>query len=297
MNRYQMILQKEPVPSLTFMIQAPCSSGEILQELHISRKLRHRLFQEKRICVNASILSHHGQLQPYDVMEIFYPQEVERIPSWKQPLRISYEDDLFLIVQKPVGMLVHSDGINTSHTLNNCVQAYYDEQGLQLPVRPLHRLDYETSGLVIYCKLPFLQPYLDALLQEKQIERIYLAWVKGQLHEQAILVDQPIARDRHNAKKMRISPNGAAARTWIYPKEERKNATLVECHLESGRTHQIRIHLAWLHHPILSDPLYGTKDSRIKRCALHAWKVRLYHPLLDETLEVCCELPEDMKQI
>lgn len=283
---------------LRFLIQNTLSSDQLLEHFFLSRKQRYIYYQQHRIQQNQNWITKNTQLHPQDEVRIdVSPFEITSIPSWHQEVKVCYEDDLFLIVDKPAGIIIHSDGVNTSHTLNNCIQAYYEEHHIQAPVRPIHRLDQETSGLVLYCKIPFLQPLLDHLLHEKKIERIYLAWVKGTIQEKKIIIDQPLARDRHQAKKMRVSAHGMDASTTVLPKKRNKNTTLVECHLKTGRTHQIRVHLAYLHHSILSDPLYGTKDSRINRCALHAWKIRIAHPLSGEMIEVISDLPNDMNHL
>lgn len=295
MKECQLIYHAE-TQVLQCILHQAMTSDDLFQLFHCAKKQRHLFYMEKRIQRNGISLARNTQCFQNDVLSFMVETTPDPIPAWFKSIEIIYEDDLVLVVNKPAHMIVHSDGQNTTHTLNNCVQAYYNQRHITLPVRPIHRLDQDTTGLVMYCKLPFLQPYLDFLLQEKQIERIYKAWVKGSLTKESI-VDQPIARDRHNAKKMRVSPSGAAAYTIMKPIKQIENATLVECHLKTGRTHQIRVHLAYLHHPILSDPLYGTKDPRIHRCALHAWKLCFVHPFYDKQIELVCDLPDDMNSL
>lgn len=279
---------------LQIVLHNDMTSDELFQLFHISRKHRYQYYVEKRVQVQGNIITQNTPCKRDDKITLLLITEPSSIPVWNHPIDIIYEDELCLILNKPVSMIVHSDGQNTTHTLNNCVQAYYNKQGLSIPVRAIHRLDQETSGLIFYCKIPFFQPYFDHELEKKRIERIYLAWVCGDM-KQAITVEQPIARDRHDAKKMRVSATGAYACTTFQPLQHKKAATLVECHLKTGRTHQVRVHLAYLHHPIIGDRLYGTKDSRIARCALHAYKLRFVHPIKDKSIEVVCEMKDDMK--
>lgn len=269
----------------------------LLETFMIPRKLRYQLYQKGCIYRNAICIQKNQAICEEDLIEIEMPMEEDGLIPWEQDLQVVYEDALFLIVDKPVGMLIHSDGINETRTLHNIVKAYYVRKNLPCPVRALHRLDVETSGLVIYCKLPFFQPMLDQLLQEKKIQRIYLGIVAGTMPKKPRWIEKPIGRDRHDAKKMGVFPSGAYAATKIIPRKQLKDATLVECHLKTGRTHQIRVHLASIGHPLLSDSLYGKKDARIDRCALHAWRVQLYHPILQKQIEVECEMPIDMLNI
>lgn len=266
----------------------------LLTTFYISRKLRYQLYHEGCIRVNTSTISQSIHLRNQDYVEIVMLEIVDEIKPWDQPLHIVYEDALFLIVNKPVGMLIHSDGVNETRTLHNIVKSYYRKQSLSCPVRAIHRLDMETSGLVMYCKLPFFQPMLDQLLKEKKIQRIYLAIVSGCIQKKEQWIEKPIGRDRHHAKKMGVFPTGSYAATNIIRRKTLINATLVECRLKTGRTHQIRVHLASIGHPLLSDSLYGRKDQRIDRCALHAWKLRFDHPILQKQVEVECEMPQDM---
>lgn len=269
----------------------------LLEAFMIPRKMRYQLYQRGCICMNGMHILKNQEVCEKDKIEIEMPMEEDTLVSWEQELQIVYEDALFLIVNKPVGILIHSDGINETRTLHNMVKAYYRKQKLSCPVRAIHRLDVETSGLVIYCKLPFFQPMLDQLLMDKKIQRIYLGIAEGTMPKKPQWIEKPVGRDRHNAKKMGVYPSGAYAATKIIPRKQLKDATLVECHLKTGRTHQIRVHLASIGHPLLSDSLYGNKDACINRCALHAWRVQLYHPILQKQIEIECEMPIDMLRI
>lgn len=287
----------EQTNSLVFFIDAPCTVDHVFTYYHVAKHLRYQFYQNGCVHLNDHIVKQNQCCQETDVLTILPLHTESAIVPWIQPLHICYEDPCFLIVDKPSGMLVHSDGVNQTHTLHNCVQAYYQANHIQSAVRSIHRLDRETSGLVLYCKMPFFQAYADHLLAEKQIERIYLAWVKGIIPEDTLVIDRPIGRDRHNAKRMRVHPSGKQAVTIITVKQRKKDACLVECRLKTGRTHQIRVHLASIHHPILADSLYGTMDQSMDRCALHAWKLRFYHPLYERIQEVVCPLPKDMKDL
>ena len=239
-------------------------------------------------------------LQKNDVIRLkaFIDKDDEVVPSNHTP-RIIYEDDFLLIVDKKSGMLVHSDGATDKPVLASDVKYYYILNDIHTPVRPLHRLDEETSGLVIFSKSTLLQPYFDKLLQEKKIKREYYAFVDGYYRKgQKFVVDAPIGRDRHNAKKMRVSESGKSAKTNCICLESSRenNCSFVSCELESGRTHQIRVHLKHHKHPIISDSLYGTRYEYVDRLALQAYKVTIDSILYDEPLIISIPLANDLRK-
>lgn len=282
---------------LTIPITTHTTIETLLKSFHLSKKQRYLLCVKRQIEVNARTITQSIPLQPGDNVIIHLTSESDMIPAWNHPLQILYEDDVLLIVNKPSGMLVHSDGINTDHTLCNAVKAHYDHSHQQTLVRPIHRLDIDTSGLVLFSKQPFFQALLDAQLSSKLIHREYQAICEGVMEKSFWDIQKGIARDRHDAKKMRIDPKGKEARTQIRVISQYRDHALVTCQLFTGRTHQIRVHLASIHHPILADTLYGRKDPRISRCALHAYQLTFLHPLSRETICCSADMPEDMKSL
>ncbi|MCI8850015.1 MAG: RluA family pseudouridine synthase [Erysipelotrichaceae bacterium] len=278
---------------LSFHIHQSISVDDILMFFSIARKQRYLYYHNRLIKLNNLIITQSKNCQNGDIVVIDCRQAiVEQLPLWNRDLDICYEDDLCLIVNKPSGVLVHSDGVNQNHTLHNMVQAYYHKQNIHAPIRAIHRLDKDTSGLLFYCKLPFFQAYFDKLLQEKQISRKYLAWCFGSINS-AMIIDKSIARDRHHANKMCVSDHGAYAQTHVEPLALHANCTLAACRLKTGRTHQIRVHLASIKHPLLSDPLYGFRHPKAQRLALHAWELQFYHPLKKEIVTISCPVPDD----
>lgn len=271
----------------------------IFSYLHIAKKTRYLYYQQKRVLLNRKIIHTNTPLNRKDKIEIHTacePVDETCTPCYDE-IHILYEDELLLIVDKPSGMLVHSDGVSIKTTLYDLVKGYYLINGYSCAVRAIHRLDYETSGAVIFCKIPFLQPLLDYMLKEKKIERRYRALCAGTCRKQHFTIDAAIGRDRHHASRMRICEKGKPARTDVTVLANNKDYLYVECQLHQGRTHQIRVHLSSIGHPILHDTLYGNNDSRIMRTALHAYQVILYHPLLKKQLVIECPLPDDIKNL
>lgn len=273
------------------------NSDDLLAHFHLSRKTRYLYYQQKAIERNGRFLTQAAPLSLKDRLMIHLQMEQDATAPWAQPLDVLYEDAVLLVVQKPSGLLVHSDGQNSTHTLCNIVKHHYLQESCDSCVRPLHRLDVETSGALLFCKEPFFQPLLDHQLENKEIYREYDAIVKGKITQKHFSIQRPIGRDRHNAKKMRISDNGKPARTDVTRMAVYENYSWVRCRLFTGRTHQIRVHMAAIGHPLLSDPLYGKIDHRMSRLALHASHMVIPHPLTQQPLDISCALPADMKQL
>ncbi len=270
-----------------------------LDSFNQSKKNKYQLIQQGLLKHNFQVAKEEAMLKKDDIISFPYQllSEEPLIP-YNEPLDIVYEDPFLLIVNKQAGLLIHSDGVNTTCTLSNMVQHYYFLTHQKCTVRPIHRLDQDTTGLVVFSKCSFFQPYLDFCLANKEIEREYKAIVEGRIPKNMIIkINKPIGRDRHNSKKRRISNTGKDAYTTVESELCAKNYTLVHCKLKTGRTHQIRVHLSSIHHPILSDSLYGKKSSLIHRCALHAYKIRMIHPISNKELIIHADIPNDMKKL
>lgn len=229
----------------------------------------------------------------------FYSIAEAGFVSWWYPLEVLYEDDDCMVVHKPAGLSVHPAGPGEQRTLANAVASYYETTGQQVAVRHIHRLDQWTSGPVLYAKHAFAQYKLDADMREKAIERIYLAVVHGVPHQQRGTINAPIGKDRHVSGKRRVSPRGDEAITHyeVLARYAEDSASLLRLRLETGRTHQIRVHLSHIGHPIVGDTLYGSKDSTMTRQALHGERLRFHHPLSGSLIDVEDPMPEDIRQL
>lgn len=284
---------------LSIPISQKTSIDQILQDLFLSKKTRYLLYQNALITVNGNIQKQNKSLQNGDLLMIQSVFPSESIPSYAHAIDILYEDDIFLVINKEPHMLVHSDGINTDHTVCNCVQYYFMQSQQTCPVRPLHRLDQETSGILLFCKYPLLQPLLDHWMESKQIQRSYLAVVEGKFPNKKQVYTDPIGRDRHDARRYITYPKGkpACTKAALLQYDERTNCSLIRCTLETGRTHQIRVHLSTHGYPLVNDPLYGRKKKRSGRLALHSATISLFHPLTQQMLTISCPLPKDLTQL
>lgn len=212
-------------------------------------------------------------------------------------LDILYEDDNILIINKPARCHIHSDGNeNINNTLANMVGAYYKKKGLDMPVRYIHRLDYETTGIIIFAKDPLTMSALSKQLENHDLRRDYLAFVEGIVPED-VIINKPIGRNRHNSQKYLVSKTGKEAITICHPIGHYKNKTLVRLSLKTGRTHQIRVHMTSIGHPLLGDTLYGGNQKYIKRVALHSYFVSFNNPITNKKIELSSRLPKDIEII
>ena len=220
--------------------------------------------------------------------------EESRIASENIPLDILYEDAALLIVNKPAGMLVHPTGGEYSHTLANAVLFHYEAHGEKHAFHPVHRLDRQTSGLVLIAKEAHVQHLLSAP-DKMSMERIYLAIIEGAPPEPCGTIDAPIARRPGSIIERMVSSAGQPAVTHYETLCTKNGLSLLSLRLETGRTHQIRVHLAHIGYPLLGDDLYGGTKERISRQALHATRLCLRHPFSGKTVAVTAALPRDMR--
>lgn len=189
-------------------------------------------------------------------LALFPYREAGIEPVW-QELEVLYEDDFCLVVHKPAGMAVHPDGSGAGVTLDHIVAAHYAASGGGVAVRHIHRLDKDTTGPVLYAKNEYAQLVLDEDMRDKTVSRLYAAIVEGSVPPELTVIDAPIGRDRHHAARRRVSPGGQAAVTRIIGQEALPGGTVLKVKLETGRTHQIRVHLSHAGHPLYGDDLYG----------------------------------------
>ena len=205
---------------------------------------------------------------------------------------ISYEDDYLLIIDKPAGMLVHPTVNEWGCTLYDYVTEYYQRKGITANIHPVSRLDRHTSGLVIFAKEPIIQHWLS----QQQMDKEYLAIVTDELPNDEGIIEAPIARKEGSIIERCVSENGKYAKTSYKLLAKRKDLSLLQVKLFTGRTHQIRVHMAYIGCPLFNDNLYGTPGPQ-SRHALHAFKLRFIHPVSDTPVEITRTLPEDLRRI
>ena len=253
-------------------------------------------FQTPGILVNGRKARVTEGVQPGDLVTVGIPwaggKKSARLLPWEAPLRILYEDDTLLVVEKPAGILVHPSGVHYQDTLSNQVAAHYQRKGISCPVRPVGRLDKDTSGIVLFAKNEVAAARLSQ--GEGKIKKEYLCLAKGLFLEKNGWIRTPMRRCNTRELRMEIHREGKEALTRYQVQEERKGASLLQVEILTGRTHQIRLHMASIGHPLLGDGLYGDgEEEGFQRSALHAGKVSFLHPIRGEQMELSVGLPED----
>ncbi len=267
-----------------------------------SRSYLQKLIKDGSVLVNGRQIKASYRMEEEDLVELEMPdlKELEVIAE-DIPLSILYEDADLLIVDKPKGMVVHPSAGHQTGTLVNAVLFHCQGQlsGINGVMRPgiVHRIDRDTTGALVVCKNDHAHCHVAAQLKEHSINRRYLAVVEGVIKEEEGCVDAPIGRHPTERKKMACGvKNGKRAVTHYRVLERYRNHTLVECRLETGRTHQIRVHMASIHHPVLGDPVYGPARSKnpfhLEGQALHARILGLIHPSTGVYVEAKAPLPE-----
>ncbi len=277
-------------------------NGERLDKLltlgKLSRSQAASLIRQGQATVNGNVVIIPSfRAKTGDEVVLHVPMETEIIDKGENiPLDILYQDAHLAVVVKPHGMVVHPAAGNERGTLVNALLHHLDSLssvGGQRRPGIVHRLDKDTSGLMVVAKNDKVHLHLSRQLAERKMEKLYLAVVAGRMKEVAGEVDLPIGRSQRDRKKMAVRPEGRAAQTQWHLVEQRPASALIAIRLITGRTHQIRVHMAALHHPVLGDPLYGHRSMPpAPRLMLHAWRLRFTHPVTGE--EIRCEAPPEV---
>ncbi|WP_432400718.1 RluA family pseudouridine synthase [Wukongibacter sp. M2B1] len=286
--------------------------ASIRLDLYLSRELNdlsrsyvQKLIEKGNVKINSEvILSKKFKISMNDEIEIVIPEpEKLKLEPENIPIEIVYEDEDLMVVYKPQGMVVHPAPGHYTGTLVNAL-LYHSEKlsSINGIIRPgiVHRIDKDTSGLLMIAKNNVAHNSLAAQLKEHSTNRIYSALVHGNLETDSGTIDLPIGRHPVNRlKRAVVENNGKRAVTHFKVIERLSGFNLVDLKLETGRTHQIRVHMAYLGHPLVGDPLYGFKKEKFKLNgqALHAKVIGFVHPTTGKYMEFCCELPDYFKSL
>ena len=253
-------------------------------KLDISRSKIQKLIDEEKVTVNGKVIKSNYKTKINDEIEIDDELDFDiSVEPVEIPLDIVYEDEYLMIINKPSGLVVHPAPGHYDDTLVNGLLFYLNKDKTK-NIRPgiVHRLDKDTSGLMVVAKDEKTMELLSEMISKKEVERKYLAIVDGVIKENTATIDAPIGRDPSNRQKMAINPTGKHAITHIKVIERFKNNTFIECLLDTGRTHQIRVHLSYINHRVTNDPVYGEGDEFGQM--LHSYSIKFIHPITKKEL-------------
>lgn len=272
---------------------APQRLPAFLRAAGLSLTLRRRIKRAAIITVNGQPARWEQMVAAGDTVGILLPAATN-ISGTPLPLCIIYEDETLLVVDKPPGLLVHPTAGERTYTLANGVIHYLAATNQPPAYHPVHRLDRNTSGLVLIAKNPLVQHLLS---HPGRVTRRYLAVATGRVNDDAGIIDLPIARRSGSIIERTVSPLGQPAVTHYTVKARLSQATVLELTLATGRTHQIRVHLSHLGHALYGDTLYGRPSPHIGRQALHALSLTFSHPLTGQPIACTAPVPSDMRRL
>ena len=272
----------------------------LANELNETRSNISNNINSGNILVNDKIVKCGYKLKVGDVISVKLESKVTSLIPENIKLDIYYEDDDVIVLNKPSGMVVHPGAGNKTGTLVNALLYYTNGKlsDINGEARPgiVHRIDKDTSGLLLVSKTNRAHQILSDEFKNKKVKRKYIALVEGVINENSGKIDAPIGRKSGDRVKMAVRENGKKAVTNFKVIERLNNATLIECVLETGRTHQIRVHMAYINHPVVNDPLYGHSFDDYGQM-LHAEYIGFVHPIKKEFMEFSCPLEDKFVSI
>lgn len=269
----------------------------------LSRAQVQRLIKTGRATVNGRPAKPAYRVEPGDRIVVQVPEEAEPVIRPEPiPLQIVYEDEYLLAVDKPAGMVVHPGAGHSTGTLVNALLAYcpqvadvggVDRAGI------VHRLDKDTSGLLLVAKDPETHAALQRQFKHRQVRKTYLALVEGRVYPKEGIIEAPVGRDQRARKRMAVTRTGRPAVTQYRAVEYFRDHTLLQVRPHTGRTHQVRVHLAWLGYPVVGDRVYGRRRQSLlpHRHFLHAQELVFTHPVTKEKVTLTAPLPPDLKAV
>lgn len=269
------------------------------EQFFLSDRLITKLKKANKIYLNSLPTYTKKSVTMGDTVSVLidFEEDNSNIVASNIPLNIIYEDDYLLVLNKPANIAIHPSILHFDNSLSNGVKFYFDKLGLKKKIRIVNRLDRNTSGIVIFAKNEYIQECLIKQMKTNEFKKEYLAIAKGILESKSGTLNFPIARKEGSIIERTVSSDGDSAITHYDVVKEFNNLSLVHIVLETGRTHQIRVHFSHIGHPILGDTLYGSPSELINRQALHSYKLTFIHPVTKKVLSLEAPLPNDIKNI
>lgn len=269
--------------------------SELLDKMNISVRMLCNIKKEKSVTVNGKYVPMHTMVCGTDIIKIELPHESNEYEAQQMGIEVLYEDFDLLVVEKPFGMVVHPTRNHLENTMLNALKYYFDENGIKSKVRFVNRLDRDTSGILIVAKNAYAHSVLTKDTSMWEMHKKYIAVVEGKLDESGT-IRLPIIKSEDGIRRM-VDENGQECVTHYRTIKSNERASFVELELETGRTHQIRVHMSAMGHPIFGDELYGGNMDFIERQALHCIELGFYSPRLEKEIRVKTKLHDDITEL
>lgn len=270
---------------------------EFLESSDISGRLARKLYKEKNILVNGKFLRKDLKVKNGDKITLLLGEEKEELLPEEMDMDIVYEDMDLLILNKSPNMVVHPTKSHQENTLSNGIAYHFMKNGIKKKVRFVNRLDMDTTGLLIVAKNSFSHQQMALQFENNTVVKKYMAIVNGIIENDQGIIDLPIGREEDKSIRKEVDSHGQSALSEYKVVKRLQDKTLVEVRIYTGRSHQIRVHMSHIGHPVLGDSLYGEKSALIDRQALHSFYLKCIHPRTKKVMEFTAELPMDMKKI
>ena len=266
-------------------------------ELNVSSRLLTKLKKQESVLLNDKYAKNHTIVNMGDIIKINMDEPDNQFEPQDIPLNIVYEDIDVIIINKQPGIVVHPTKSHPTNTIANALTYYLKEKNIKCRIRFVNRLDMDTSGLLIIAKNAFTHHVISEQMQRDLVKKKYLTFVEGIVSSDEGTIDEPIYRPSEDEVKRVVDPRGQRSITKYKVIERFNTATLLEIELLTGRTHQIRVHLSHLGHPLIGDSLYGKENSLINRQALHAYYLEFFQPRFKNIVELYTNMPNDMENL
>ena len=270
-------------------------------KFQISDRLLVKLKKNKKIWLNSTPTFVDSRLKPFDIVEILidFEEKSENIIPTQIDLNIIYEDEYYIVINKPSGIAIHPSILHYTDSLANGVKFYFEQKNIKKKIRPINRLDKDTSGLIIVAKNDKAHINMSEQIKERNVKKTYIALVRGNVPEEEATINMPIGRSTKDRKKMAVTKNGKQAITHFKVLKRYSKYTLLEIKIETGRTHQIRVHMAEIGYPVVGDAVYsnGKNEFGIEGQMLHAYKLEFMHPITNKHMELTAPLPQYFEEI
>lgn len=269
----------------------------LTENFNFSKRLSKKLELNDKIFLNGKPVKLNKSVFASDELSIEFDEEEDEYDAVDIPLDIIYEDDNLLVINKQPYIVVHPTRSHQNNTIANGLAYYFKKNNINRKVRFVNRLDMNTSGIVIIAKNPYVHNQLGKQLKSNLVEKFYYALVEGIIEKHEGIINEPITRLNPEDIIRVVHPSGKECITEYIAEKKYNIMTLVKLKLITGRTHQIRVHMKHIGHPIVGDALYGNKSNLIDRQALHCYEMKFIHPITNEDLVITCPLPGDMIRV